>query len=91
MADKFGSYHPCLGGDGWTALPKPGGSISGLPCHRMGHCLPRAGVEVDGVASLSTDAPIQGREAVHQPNKKWTAATGEGGNPRRSYVTALLH
>lgn len=57
----------------------------------MGHSLPRAGVEVGGGASLGTDSPIQGREAGHRPKEGWAAAFGEGGNPKRSYVTALLH
>lgn len=57
----------------------------------MGHSLPRAGVEVGGGASLGTDSPIQGREAGHRPKEGWAAAFGEEGNPKRSYVTALLH
>lgn len=44
----------------------------------MGHSLPRARIEVGGEASLRTDAPIQGRDATHQPKKRWAAAFQEG-------------
>lgn len=44
-----------------------------------------------GGASLSTDTPIQSREAGHQPKEGWAGAFGEGGNHKRSYITALLH